>query len=973
LTWAGGQISYYTDQGDLSPILPNASANTFVANAFAQWTSVPTAAVAAIASGGLAEDVNGSNVIRNADGSLTMPSDIQPTATGTPVGIVYDHDGTVTDALLGSGAGASSQCFEDAAFGGIDNFGASANFQHALVILNGQCAQQSAQLTDVEYRLVRVLGQVLGLGWSQVNLNVITGNPQPTIADYAGFPVMHFKDTTSCVPITVCYPNPYQPAMDDIASISRLYPVTAQNQSNFPGKEIFASTTAGIHGSVWFTNAAGQATQPMQGVNVVARWIDPGTGLPSRQYAASSVSGALFTGNAGNPITGFFDPLGNPLSDWGSSNTSMEGFFDISGLQIPNGATTAQYELSVENLDPLWSMGVQPYGPFQVALSGQAALTVVTVTLGTDVEQDMLMAGSAQPVPPWAAPQSWTAPALLPAAADWKESLNGYGNDAYFAFSAQANRTLSVAVSAVDENGKPSAVKAQPVIGMWAASDPEGAIPGAFTPSALNTSVLGLTRLDAQILSPTKFLVGIADIRGDGRPDYHYDAHVLYGDSVVPARLGASGGSIAVQGMGFAPGLDISVGSLNVPPLGVTGGQVILEVPAQPDGVQNITITDPATGSSSVMTGALTLGAAATDNMVLVRGLNPPTPVGTQTVNPITVQIIAADGITPVAGATIAWSSTNSAALSACGGAFSCSVTTDEVGSASTFVVPDAAGVATITAALAPLSYSSSKSVSGTVLGTISASEIGVAPQYLYIAQGASLTVPLTARVLSNGVPQAAATVNFNMSTGTGSLSAASATTNSNGFATVNLTLSQFAATVQVNACVAPSNAPCAPTYGNPVPLAQQNLQPVAGETQIVPLGQNFQPIVVRVTDSSSPPNPVLGASVAFENIVERPARDMLAGDSGSKSGMPNILAVSQSNVQSDFNGLASVLPSVGSFNGTLEVDVLATAGASGMLNYVLEAVPAMPVGSGSSTNVPSNPPPRSIANPVRPPEWMEK
>src|SRR5579863_894922 len=29
LVWAQGQIAYYTDQGDLSPILPNASANAF--------------------------------------------------------------------------------------------------------------------------------------------------------------------------------------------------------------------------------------------------------------------------------------------------------------------------------------------------------------------------------------------------------------------------------------------------------------------------------------------------------------------------------------------------------------------------------------------------------------------------------------------------------------------------------------------------------------------------------------------------------------------------------------------------------------------------------------------------------------------------------------------------------------------------------------------------------------------------------
>ena len=118
--------------------------------------------------------MNGSNIAVDSAGAVTAPADITPSATQTPVGIVYDFDGTVTDALLGAGAGATSQCFWNAVYGGVDNFAVTANFLHALVVINGQCALQSSQLTDVEYRLVRVLGGVLGLGWSQMNLNVIT-------------------------------------------------------------------------------------------------------------------------------------------------------------------------------------------------------------------------------------------------------------------------------------------------------------------------------------------------------------------------------------------------------------------------------------------------------------------------------------------------------------------------------------------------------------------------------------------------------------------------------------------------------------------------------------------------------------------------------------------------------------------------------------------------------------------------------
>ena len=81
----------------------------------------------------------------------------------------------------------------------------------------------------------------------------------------------------------------------------------------------------------------------MQGVNVVAQWIDPQTGLPSHAVSASSVSGFLFCGNAGNFVTGFNDSSGQPLNQFGSNDTTLEGFFDLGGLQIPNGGTAHNF------------------------------------------------------------------------------------------------------------------------------------------------------------------------------------------------------------------------------------------------------------------------------------------------------------------------------------------------------------------------------------------------------------------------------------------------------------------------------------------------------------------------------------------------------------------------------------------------------------------------------------------------------
>ncbi|MGA7375043.1 MAG: IPT/TIG domain-containing protein [Candidatus Sulfotelmatobacter sp.] len=931
LTWSQGQVNYYTDQGDLSPILPNTAANAFVAGAFLQWSSVSVAAIAVTNPGQLAEDVNGSNIAVNSNGTVTAPADITPAAIQTPVGIVYDYDGSVTDALLGAGAGAPSQCFWNAVYGGADNFSTGANLLHALVVINGQCALQPAQLTDVEYRLVRVLGNVLGLGWSQLNLNVSTGNPLPTAGDYAGFPVMHYMDSVNCVPITVCYPNPYQLAPDDIASLSRLYP-PATSPAN----------TARIHGSVYFVDHFGAEGQPMQGVNVFARWIDPSTGLPSHQYSVSSVSGFLFTGNAGNPITGLVDSLGNAYSEFGSTNQTLEGFFDLAGLPIPNGEGTAQYQLSIEPLDPLWSSGVCPYDFAQVVPSGTFAPIIITVSAGGDFEQDIPMSGSALAVPPWSASETWAAPATVPAPGDWVGSLSGYGNVSYFQMTAQANRTLSVAVTALDETGLPTESKAAPVIGMWSSSDSEGTAPPVFTSVPFNSPTFGMSRLDAQVVSASSFIIGVSDLRGDGRPDYAYHAHVLYGDSVNPARIPISGGAITLQGIGFTPGLNVSVGSHVVPLLATNSSQILLAAPPQSDGPQTITITDPTSGSISTMTNALTIGAAATDQIILLQGTNPQTPVGTQAANALRVRVVASDGVTAVNGATVAWTTTNGAVLSVCGGASSCSVVSDESGLASTAITPAAIGVATFTATLAPAVYNPAQSVSGTLSATSTASDIGITTPYLWIAQGASLSVPVTARVVSTGAPLAGVTVDFRIAQGIGSLSAASAVTNSTGYATVTLALTSFAANVQVVACVA-SGSPCQTAYGNAVAASALNLQAVAGAAQVITAAP-FQPLTVRVTDASTPPNSVLGAGVLFQSTVLRPPANDLAVTSGdttvTQTGMPVILAASQSSTTSDANGLATFLPSVGSFSGILEVEIQVSAGTSAGLEDVMESFP---------------------------------
>ncbi len=958
LIWANGSVQYFTSPGPLSPILTEAQADALVASAFSTWTSIAGVALTASQGGHLAEDVNGSNIGTNGEGVVTAPTDITPSAIATPVGIVYDYDGTVTDAILGEGAGDLADCFTNAVYGGPDNFSMAGNIVHALVVINGVCAATTAQLPDVQYRLVRVLGRVIGLGWSQANLNVQTGTPAPTSADYAGFPVMHFLDSTSCVPVTICYPNPTAPALDDTDALARLYPVSGNPQA-----------TGRVYGSVYFTDTSGTARQPMQGVNVVARLMV--ADAPSRQFVATSVSGFLFCGSAGNIIDGYLDGNGLPFDRWGSDNLSLEGSFDLGQLPIPSGQTIAEYQLSVEGLDPDWSAGVEPYAPTQVTPSGSFTPVVVTVSNGSNAERDILMLQDEVVQTHPGSGSTYASPAALPQGGAWGSWISGYGSVDYFEFTAQANRTASVAVTALDELGQPTENKLLPVIGIWELSDESGDAPPAATPSAFNTTNFAMTRLDAQFGVSESFRVGVADFRGDGRPDYFYQASLLYSDSAVPARVSVAGGVSTLNGIGFNPGQQVIVCSSISPSGSCIGGnngstlsasasqiQALLPSAAQ-DGTATIQVADPVSGGFSQMIGALTYGASPTDLLLLLQGAEPSTPVGSAAANPIRVRAVAADGVTPVSGATIAWSSTNGLQFSVCSGANSCSALSDEVGESSTSVTPTATGPSAITITLAPVVYSPPQAQQASVVGTSSTLDLAAVTPMRWIAQGATLAVPLTVEVLDLGAALPNVTINFVITQGTASLSESSATTNSSGFATVTANLTNLNALVQVSACVLPNSAPCQTFNLFSTPATVWTLETVSGSSQFVLMGQTFQPLVMRVTDGSAADNPVMGVNVSFATTLARVSPNQGSQQNGEGldggNGLPILLGSSQAQVLSAQDGTASILPTAGSV-GPCEVFITVTAGSS-TAQFEMENLAAIVLGQtvpGQTTNSPA-------------------
>jgi hypothetical protein len=239
----------------------------------------------------------------------------------------------------------------------------------------------------------------------------------------------------------------------------------------------------------------------------------------------------------------------------------------------------------------------------------------------------------------------------------------------------------------------------------------------------------------------------------------------------------------------------------------------------------------------------------------------------------------------------------------------------------------------TITAQLAPASYSPAKQVQTTLLATGSSLDLSLSSPSVWIAQGATLDAALSAKVLASGVGVTGRAVNYSITQGTGTLSSASATTNTSGIATTTLHLSAIASEVDVSACVSPQNSPCRIFHIFAVPASSLRLEPVTGSLQFVAVGQNFQPVTVRVLDTAG--DPVRGANITFQLLIGRDT----GGDPGVSIGdttiqhrpLPVILGSSKATLVSDANGLASIQPTNTGIPGAIVIQGTATSGVASL------------------------------------------
>jgi IPT/TIG domain-containing protein len=874
IIWPSGQVKYFVDQGPLGP-LSNTQAVAMVDAAAAIWSEVPTAAVNLIDAGTLAEDVNGSNVFAG-NGFFYAPTDVAPTATATPVAVIFDSDGSVFDALEGAGASEPDNCSMNSLLVWIDNMTPSAALAHGVIVLNGRCATTANLITMMSYQLERAFGRILGLDFSQVNPNAIAlASAEPSAI--LGWPVMEPLNGECGAFGGDCIPNPNQLRLDDVAALNRLYPVTTANLAGFPGKMLTAANTVSIQGTINFRSGQG-----MQGVNVVARPLDA-NGNPLYQDTVTFVSGAYFAGNRGNPVTGWTDANGNRLDRFGSNQSSLEGFFDLRGIPLPTGVTKANYQITFEAVSPLYidTVSVGPYLLGTPTPSGSLptlqlnarpagsaqTLTVNIADSAAEYGPGFLLGRLPRPRPlalienPSSPKNIGTEsnPQPLPPSGTWISRLGQAGQGDWFLFPARANRTFTIVAQALDETGTPSSTKAMPAIGVWDGFDPIGTAAAGSVPAA-NGNAPGETWLQVSTSASDIVRLAIADQRGDGRPDYFYRGWVLYADTVSPTRLPASGGTIVIRGTGFRIGDTVRVGSAAAQVTSVLPTEITAVVPPAGPGTtgsQDVTVNDlPSFNASAVIQAGLSYDSADGDALTLVTAPSNQVPINVP--QPFSVIAIGEDG-DPAGGVTVQYSVTSGSAALECGYNI-CSVTTSGDGHATLFVTATSTSTAVVTAAL-----TNGASLQTHFYGGTPPSLSALTPT-LYLAAGATAQWPVQALALTGQTPLAGHQVAWQSAAGI-TAPTDPVTTIANGTASATLTVGPLAEgqSSASNACLNGTST-CASfnVFGSRPELA--TLSAVSGTSQSISASATPAPVVLRILDVDG--NPMAAGTVTISQAL---------------------------------------------------------------------------------------------------------
>jgi hypothetical protein len=322
-TWNGksvrfqsNTITYKLDRGAFG-IFTNTQARDLANASFKVWDDVSSSNVTFQHTDAdtLPVDVDGTNFLDYTNLDSAKIDGINP--------IVFDSDGSITDALFGSGASADVIGFAYSEDRDSDGY-----LDEGEAFMNGKFADGSTSsftLAEWKSTFVHEFGHFLGLDHTQINGNFVNDGK---MTQY--IPTMYPTATVNDVPLGDLNP-------DDIAAISALYPEPA-----------FATSTGNISGSV--TRANGSV---VRGANVIAI----STGADSLMNQVSAITDYYVQNNGNYTVVGLtpgsyvirIEPI-DPDFTGGSSVGPYS--YDFTDLSFINPVTPEYYNGINESGDP---------------------------------------------------------------------------------------------------------------------------------------------------------------------------------------------------------------------------------------------------------------------------------------------------------------------------------------------------------------------------------------------------------------------------------------------------------------------------------------------------------------------------------------------------------------------------------------------------------------------------------------------
>jgi hypothetical protein len=387
-----------------------------------------------------------------------------------------------------------------------------------------------------------------------------------------------------------------------------------------------------------------------------------------------------------------------------------------------------------------------------------------------------------------------------------------------------------------------------PSIGAWDAFDAVGAT-AVGAAAGLNGNAAGETWLRVSARGADVVRIGIADLRGDGRPDYAYNGWLLYADTVSPQRLTAAGGPIVIEGMGFHMSDTVLVGGQPATVVSVSPNEITAIAPAAAAGVTgsvDVEVDDlPVYYAAAIISGGVSYDSGTGDGLSLVTAPLNTVPIGV----PLEFSVLAlGPGLSPAGGVTVIYTVSGGTATLGCGQK-TCAVTATGDGRASMSVTAVNGSLAIVIASL-----TNGASVQAQFQGGASPSLSALTPR-LSLAAGATITWTVQALALSNGAPMAGQSVAWQSVAGMQAQAPGAAVSNAGGVATQQLTVGPLAEgqLQTMNACVnGTSQCVLFSALGSRPEYAV--VEPVSGAAQSLPVSGTAAQITLRVVDMDGNP-----------------------------------------------------------------------------------------------------------------------